>query len=50
MGADIIGADNTLPQCLRLRYFVEGQGYALEELKYHQDNTSDVLMKTNGKE
>ena len=35
MGADIIGADNTLPQCLMLRYFVEGQGCAVEEIEFH---------------
>ena len=47
--ANIVGADNALPQFLWSRYLIEGQGYAVEELEFHKDNISDMLMKTNDK-
>ena len=46
----IVGADDALPQCLWSRYFIKGQGYAMEELEFHQDNMSAMLMEKNGKE
>ena len=33
-----------------MRYFIEGQGYAVEKLDFHQDNMSAMLMENNGKE
>ena len=47
--ANIVGADNALPQCLWLRYFIEVQRYAVEELEFHQDNINAMLTKKNGK-
>ena len=47
---EIVGADDALPQCLWSRYFIKGQGYAMEELEFHQDNMSAMLMEKNGKE
>ena len=49
MEAKIVGAEYALPQCMWSRYFVEGQGYTVEELKFRQDNMSDILMENNGK-
>ena len=48
--ANIVGAENALTQCLWSRYFFEGQVYAVKELKFHQDNMSDMLMENIGKE
>ena len=50
MESDIVGAYYALPQCLWSRYFIEGQGYAMEELDFHQDNMSAMLTENNGKE
>ena len=46
--AEIVGEDNALPQCLWYIQFIEGQGYAVEELDFHQDNMSDILMEKIG--
>ena len=46
----IVGADDALPQCLWSRYFIEGHGYTVEEIKFIQDNMSAMLMEKNGKE
>ena len=40
---EILVEDNSLPQCLRLRYFVERQGYAVEEFDFHHYNISAML-------
>ena len=50
MEAKIVGADDAFPQCLCLIYFIEGHGYAVEELKFQQDNMSATLMEKNGKD
>ena len=47
--SEIVGLENALTQCLWSRYFIEGHGYAEEELELHQDNMSDILMENNGK-
>ena len=41
----IVGDDNSLPQWLWSIYFIEGQGCAVEELKFHQDNMSAMIME-----
>ena len=45
--AKIVVADDALPQCLWLRYFIVGLGYAVEEIKFHQDNMSAMLIENN---
>ena len=47
--AEMVIEDNDLPKCLWLIYFIEGQVYVVEELQFHQDNISDILMGKNGK-
>ena len=37
--------DYALPQCLWYRLFIEVQGYAVEEIKFHQDNMGAILIK-----
>ena len=41
---------NTFLKCLWARCFVEEQGYAVGELKFHQDNIISMLIENNGKE
>ena len=36
--------DDSLPQSLWSRYFIEVQGYAVKDIKFHQDNISAILM------
>ena len=48
--AKIMGADNAFPQFPWPRYFIGGQGYAVEDPKYHQDNMSAMIMENNGKD
>ena len=48
--SNIVGADDALPEGLWLRYFIEGQGYAVEELQFHQYNKSDIFIENNWKE
>ena len=43
-----MGSDDALPQCLWSRYFLEGQGYTVEEIDLRQYNMSAILMETNG--
>ena len=47
--AKIVLEENALPQCLWLRYFIKGQGYAVEEIKFCQYNMSAMIMENNGK-
>ena len=49
MESDIVGSDYALPQWLWLRYFIEGQGCAVEDLEFHRDNMSAMLMEKKGK-
>ena len=46
----IVGSDHAFPQCLWSKYFIEGQVYAVKDIKFWQVNTSDMLMIKNGKE
>ena len=43
-------ADDALILYLWSIYFIEGQGYVVEELNLHKDNMNDILMENNGKE
>ena len=47
--AEIVGVDYDLQQYLWSEYFIEVQGYAVEEIKFHQDNMSDMLVENYGK-
>ena len=48
--AELIGADNVMPQMLWTRYFLEAQGYGIDETVLYQDNMSAVLLEKNSKE
>ena len=45
----MIGADNVLPEFLQSRYFIEAQGFKVEEAVMYQDNLSDMLLNNNGR-
>ena len=46
--AELIGADNAMPQMLWTRYFLEAQGYGINENILYQDNMSAMLLEKNG--
>jgi hypothetical protein len=48
--SELVGADDAIPQMMWTRYFLEGQGYNVEECILHQDNMSAMLLETNGKQ
>ena len=48
--AELIGADNVMPQMLWTRYSLEAQGYGIDETVLYQDNVSAVLLEKNSKE
>ena len=47
--AELIGADDAMPQMLWTRYFLEAQGYGIDENILYQDNMSAMLLEKNGK-
>ena len=46
---ELVGADNTMPQMLWTRYFLEAQGYGIDNNILYQDNMSAMLLEKNGK-
>ena len=44
MEAELIGSDNAMPQMLWTRYFMEAQGYGIDENILHQDNIRVMLL------
>ena len=46
--ANIVGANNFMPQTLQMRYFLEAQGYSVNESVMYQDNQSTMLLESNG--
>ena len=46
--AELVGADDVLPQALWTRYFLEEQGYGVTTTLY-QDNQSAIKLESNGK-
>ena len=47
--AELIGADDVMPQMLWTRYFLESQGYGIDKNILYQDNMSAMLLEKNGK-
>ena len=47
--AELVGADDILPQLLWTKYFLEKQGYECNPTLY-QDNKSSILLEKNGRE
>ena len=47
--AELIGADDAMPQMLWTRYFLEAQGYGIDENILYQDNMIAMLLEKNWK-
>ena len=46
---ELVGIDDALPCILWCRYFIEAQGYTIEQNILYQDNKSTILLATNGR-
>jgi hypothetical protein len=46
--SELVGADDVLPQMLWTLYFLEAQGYKIDDNLLYQDNKSSILLETNG--
>ena len=46
---EIVGADDFMPAICWTRYFMEAQGYQVEDNILFQDNKSAILLEKNGK-
>jgi hypothetical protein len=46
---ELVGVDDALPLILWARYFIEAQGYSMEQNILFQDNKSTILLATNGR-
>ena len=46
--AELVGVADALPKILLTRYFMENQGYLVEDVFVYQDNESAILLETNG--
>ena len=44
-----MGIDDALPTILWARYFIESQGYTMEENILYQDNKSTILLANNSR-
>ena len=47
--AEVVGADDILPQLLWTSYFMEAQGYPISDAILHQDNESAMRLERNGR-
>ncbi len=47
--AELVGADDVMPQMLWTLYFLEAQGYKIKDNILYQDNKSSILLETNGR-
>ena len=47
--SELIGTDDMIPEFLCSRYFIEAQGFSVEEAVVYQDNLSFVLLENNGR-
>jgi hypothetical protein len=47
--ADLVGVDDVIPQVLWTLYFLEAQGYKIDDTIIYQDNKSSILLETNGR-
>ena len=48
MEAELVGVDDCMPQILWTRYFLEAQGYQIQDSVVYQDNQSAMLLANNG--
>ena len=47
--AEVVAVYENMPAIMWVRYFLDKQGYPLKPTKLHQDNTSAMLLETNGR-
>ena len=47
--AELVGLSDELPKILWVRYFMEHQGYDVQDVCVHQDNENAILLETNGR-
>ncbi len=47
--SEIVGTDDVMPQMLWTLYFLEAQGYRIDDNLLYQDNKSSILLETNGR-
>ena len=47
--AELVGVDDVMPMIVWTRYFLEAQGYEVQDSKIYQDNKSAMLLEKNGK-
>jgi hypothetical protein len=47
--AELVGADDVMPQALWTLCFLEAQGYKIDDNVLCQDNKSSILLETNGR-
>ena len=45
---ELVGVSDALPKMLWYRYFMEAQGYAVEDMYVYQDKKSTILLENNG--
>jgi hypothetical protein len=46
---DLVGIDDALPLIFWARYFIEAQGYSVEQNIMYQDNKSTIHLANNGR-
>ena len=47
--SEIVGVDDCMPQILWTLYFLEAQGFKIDDNMLYQDNKSSILLETNGR-
>jgi hypothetical protein len=47
--AELVGADDAMPQIIWTKYFIEAQGHVISENILYKDNLSTMLLEKNGK-
>jgi hypothetical protein len=47
--SELVGTDDAMPQILWTLYFLEAQGYKIDDNILYQDNKSSILLETNGR-
>lgn len=45
--SELVAVDDTMPKILWVRYFMEAQGYIVEDVYVYQDNQSAILLQNN---
>ena len=47
--SELVGVDDMMSQMLWTRYFVQAQGFTVDECLVYQDNMSSILLAKNGR-